>query len=180
MGTDMLGLWDRWYQRLSEPAPYGDTISYQLGAEWLIDCDLVEDWGCGKGWMRTLIPPDRYRGVDGSNTPFADVTADLRTYQSQVPGVFIRHVLEHNTDWALILANAIRSAQHRLVVILFTPLSGVTHETAFAEDPGVPDISFRLSDLTTPIAEADFSYRTETFPSLTQYGTETIIYAERA
>lgn len=171
--TSNVGLWDRWYADLSEPAAYGDDTTYLLGAEFLTDCPLIEDWGCGKGWFRTFVHPDRYRGVDGSRTPFADVTADLATYRSEVPGVFLRHVLEHDYRWEAILANAAASATERLAVILFTPLGEATREIAFAEDPGVPDISFALDDLLAHLTA--FTVTVETLTTATQYGTETIL-----
>lgn len=174
-----LGKWDRWYADLDEPQPYGDTVTYQIGADWLAGCSLVEDWGCGKGWMRRLIPDDRYRGVDGSRTPFADVIADLAVYRSDVAGVFIRHVLEHNYGWKKVLDGALMSARERLCLVLFTPLADQTGEIAFAADPGVPDIAFRLDDLTTRIEIAGFCWTVETLPTATQYGVETVLRCER-
>ena len=103
----MLGLWDRW-NATEEPTPYGLSDTYRLGAEWLATCSLVEDWGCGRGYLRTLIEPERYRGIDGSG-PHADVTHDLLSYRSYVPGIFMRHVLEHNYGWTYVLANAVES-----------------------------------------------------------------------
>ena len=175
-----VGLWDRWYASgLDEPQPYGDTVTYELGAAWLADCAMVEDWGCGKGWLRTLVPPERYRGVDGSQTPFADVVADLVDYRSRVPGIFIRHVLEHNRDWAAILDNALASAQQRLFVALFTPLVEHTGPIAYADDPGVPDIAFRLADLTDRIEAAGFEWTAQTLVTKTQYKQETVLRCQR-
>lgn len=174
-----VGRWNNWYAGMTEPAAYGDTTTYQLGADWLADCALVEDWGCGKGWLSTLIPPNRYRGVDGSATPFAHVTADLAEYQSAVPGVFLRHVLEHDRRWAQILDNAVATAQERLVVILFTPLAETTHEIAWNASLGVPDIAFRLADVTGRIEAGGMVCETETLPTNTQYGQETILRCTR-
>lgn len=174
------GKWDRWYRLLDgSPEPYGLTVTYELGADWLSPCETVEDWGCGKGWMRNHVPAHRYRGIDGSQTPFADVVADLTAYRSNVAGVFMRHVLEHDWEWRRILDNALASARERFCLILFTPLAEVTHEIAYAEDPGVPDISFRLADLTDPIAAAGFEWFVETLGSGTQYESETILRCKR-
>lgn len=174
-----VGKWDRWYHGLSEPQPYGDTVTYQAGADWLAGCELIEDWGCGKGWMRHFVPADRYRGIDGSHSPFADEVVDLTTYRSDVPGVFMRHVLEHNYDWSRILDNAVTSARERLFLVLFTPLVGTTREIAYAEDPGVPDIAFHLPDLTDHIRAAGFDWDAESIDTATQYGTETMVRCQR-
>lgn len=180
MAATNLGKWDRWYSFLGDtPQPYGDTATYKMGAEWLAECALVEDWGCGKGWLRQLVPADRYRGIDGSQTPFADDIADLAAYRSQVPGVFLRHVLEHDYRWQSILDNALASAQKRLFLAVFTPLADRTHPVAFAADPGVPDISFCLDDLTSRIAAAGFVWSAETLVTQTQYGVETVLRCER-
>lgn len=178
-----LGKWDRWYAPLKKksPQPYGDSETYEIGAEFLADCDMIEDWGCGKGWFRTLVDGDRYRGVDGSHTPWADEIADLSVYRSDVDGIFMRHVLEHDYRWASILSGAAASARHRLVVVLFTPLAAKeTTEIAFADDPGVPDLSFTEADIREPLEAAGFTVEIRTVdPSPTQYGVETVFLARR-
>src|SRR5919109_3839778 len=143
-----VGKWAVWYQGSDEPWAYGDPTSYEIGAAWLVGCALVEDWGCGAGWLRTLLPPDRYRGLDGTASPFCDAVVDLVTYRSTVPGVLLRHVLEHNYAWAQILDNALASFTERMALILFTPEQETTEEIAFRTDVGVPDIAFRLADIT--------------------------------
>lgn len=173
-----LGRWNTWNDT-DEPVPYGDTTTYGLGADWLANCDLVEDWGCGRGWLTTLIPPERYQGVDGSPSRFATVVADLTAYRSDVDGVFIRHVLEHNDNWRAILANALASARRRLFIALFTPLAETTRTIAYAKNPGAPDISFALADLVGPIAEAGFECQVEMLGTATQYGTETVLRCHR-
>lgn len=170
------GKWDRWYAGLNEPQSYGSSQTYAIGADFLVDCDTVEDWGCGKGFMRTLIDPKRYRGIDGSRTPFADEVVDLVGYRSSVDGVFMRHVLEHDWRWAQILTNAAESAQRKLVLVLFTPLTDTTHEMAWNEDPGVPDISFALDDLLVHLGR--FVVVVEHLETATQYGVETVLLCE--
>lgn len=175
-----VGRWNAWYGvGLDEPQPYGDTLTYEVGAAWLADCAMVEDWGAGKGWLRTLIPPERYRGIDGSATPFADTIADLAFYRSRVPGVFIRHVLEHDPRWSAILGNALASATERMFLAVFTPLAAKTGPIAYNDHIGVPDIAFALDDLTAPIAAAGFAWTLETLPTATQYGAETVLRCER-
>ena len=59
----------------------------------------------------------------------------------------MRHVLEHNTHWQEILANALASFQKKMTLIIFTPF---VDETRHIEDrwSGIPTISFRKDDLT--------------------------------
>ena len=143
-----VGKWTAWYQGLEEPWPYGGTTSYEIGAAWLAGCARTEDWGCGAGWLSTLIPQDRYRGVDGSASPRCAEVVDLVEYRSTVPGILMRHVLEHNYEWARILDNAVASFTERMALILFTPEQEATVEIALQSDVGVPDIAFRLADIT--------------------------------
>jgi len=171
--------WEAWNLGV-EPTPYGMSPTYAMGAAWLEPCALVEDWGCGRGYLTTLIPPHRYRGVDGSRSRFAEVVADLATYRSDVPGVFIRHVLEHSYAWQAILDNAIASARERLFLAIFTPIVRKTRELAYADFPGAPDIAFALPDLVKPIAAAGFDVQVDRLKTDTQYGVETAISAVRA
>jgi hypothetical protein len=103
---------------------------------------------------------------------------DLVAYRSRVPGVFIRHVLEHNDAWARILDNAVASFTERMVLILFTPERAATEAIAFRPDIGVPDIAFRLADITARFPP-DVTYTVQQIPSATQYGGETILLLER-
>ena len=173
-----VGKWTAWYQGLEEPWPYGETTSYEIGAAWLADCARTEDWGCGAGWLSTLIPPDRYRGIDGTPSPRCAEVVDLVEYRSTVPGLFMRHILEHNYAWARILDNALASFTERMALILFTPEQETTAEIAFRADVSVPDIAFRLADLTDRFPP-DVTYTVQRIPSATQYGGETILLLER-
>lgn len=165
--------WAPWYVGLEEQTPYGDTLSYRLANRFLADCAVVEDWGTGKGWFKTLRPDAI--GIDGTQTPFSDIVSDLRTYTSVADGILLRHVLEHNHDWLQILHNAVSSAQRKLCIILFTPCGPETKEIAFTEQLGVPDISFRLYDILDAIPNADIEVRS--LVTGTQYGEETLIEA---
>ena len=169
---------DRWYEGLDpmDPQPYGDVTTYHLAADWLEGLE-VEDWGCGKGYFRTLIHEGLYRGLDGSETPFADDVVDLCSYVSDVQGVMLRHVLEHNDRWQLVLKNALDSATWRLVIILFTPMAEQTHEITRTEELDVPDLSFSHDELM--LYFNDFEVRWEDLTTNTQYGTERIYYLER-
>ncbi len=112
-----VGLWHDWNAG-ADPAPYSDSLTYELGAQFLESCSLVEDWGCGRGWMKQRVEAlgCSYRGVDGSPSPFASIWADLVHYHSVVPGIFMRHVLEHNRDWPEILDNAVGSFTRRMAI----------------------------------------------------------------
>jgi hypothetical protein len=174
-----VGVWDVWYagSGREEPRPYGDVHTYGIGADWLAGCGLVADWGCGFGWLRTLIEPDRYIGIDGSQTPHADIIADLTEYREPTPGVFMRHVIEHNREWRKVLANAVASAQERMVLILFTPMADATCDLPTDHGLDVPDISFALVDL-EPFFDG-MTVQMETLATGTQYGVETVFLMER-
>jgi hypothetical protein len=173
-----VGKWSKWYEGLEEPWPYGDTTSYELGAAWLAECALVEDWGCGAGWLSTLIPVGRYRGIDGTASPRCAEVVNLAQYRSAVPGIFMRHVLEHDYEWARVLDNALASFTERMALILFTPEQETTAEIAYQSDVGVPDLAFRLADLTDRFP-LDVTYTVQRISSATQYGSETILLLER-
>lgn len=179
--TTNLHRWNRWYASLSldEPGPYADTQTYQLGAEWVKDCALIEDWGCGKGWLTKFIPPQHYRGIDGSNTPFAAEVVDLTTYRSQVPGIFMRHVLEHNFEWRLILANALASFQERMSLIFFTPF-GNEEDLLWEEDPGVPNLALPRPEIESMFRANEVSWTCERLETSSQFGEETIFYLEKS
>lgn len=178
--TANLGKWDRWYGLLDpdQPEPYGDSPTYGLAAEFVAGLP-VSDWGCGKGWLRRLIPPVLYHGVDGSASPFADEIADLAEYRTSSPAIVLRHVLEHDYRWREILRNAAAAAEHRLVVILFTPTGEQTTEIAWNEDPGVPDLSFAVADLLAELDAFDVEVVELDSPA-TQYETETVLLCSRS
>jgi hypothetical protein len=69
--------WNNSYSKLRVPEPYGDTVTYRLGADWLRECNVVEDWGCGAGWFKQFCKAPTYIGIDGSNTPFLTKKAIL-------------------------------------------------------------------------------------------------------
>lgn len=140
-----IGKWDGWYVGLENtPSPfrYGQTETYQRAAEFLENCSQVEDWGCGAGGFMQYRPDTI--GIDGSDTPLAKKKfVDLRVYKSKVEGIHIRHVFEHNYAWKEILQNALESAEKKLVITLFIPLTeGVTKEIAHNKQHGVdvPDL----------------------------------------
>ena len=178
-----VGKWAQRYSKLENSQPYADNITYKKGAEFLKHLHLIEDWGCGTGWFRNFIPVGRYRGIDGSHSKFVDKVVDLTKYHSKVPGLFIRHVLEHNESWKIILANALTSFTERMVLVLFTPFSQITTVLARYEIPGcpgmfVPDIAFSKDDIS-----AQFGFNTwcleENIPTNSEYGFEHIFYINK-
>lgn len=173
-----LGKWDGRYAHLTTPEQYGDSLTYKLGAAHLANQALIEDWGCGKGGMRLHVPPDRYRGIDGSLSPFADEIVDLAEYRSRVPGLFMRHVIEHDFRWAAILDNAVASFTERMVLVLFTPFRRVTQQLDFNSRFGVPNIAFNLQDITDRFG--GLSWELETHATGTEYGVESVFYLERS
>jgi hypothetical protein len=173
-----MGKWDTWNSNIIEPSAYGLTETYKMGADFLKDCSVVEDWGCGRGWFKSIFEGNCI-AVDGSISPFADKRVDLEMYTSEVPGIFMRHVLEHNYNWKYILINALRSFQEKMVLVLFTPESDVTKEIAFTNSIGVPDISFAFEDLFLLFHKHNVDYDYETLETATQYGVETIFFLRK-
>lgn len=181
------GKWDGIYAGLPpEPSAflYGDTQTYEIGADALKDCPKVEDWGTGAGGFKRFRPDAV--GVDGSHTPHADVVADLTAYRSEADGIFLRHVLEHNFEWKAILINALESARKRLVVVLFTPMTeeetqrmpGAAEENqAYGID--VPTLSLSRKELFDVISQRSAAFVVSTVSTSTRYGQETIIVIEK-
>ena len=65
-----------------------------------------------------------------------------------------------------------------MALILFTPERETTQEIAFQSDVGVPDIAFRLADITDRFPP-DVTYTVKRISSGSQYGCETILLLER-
>jgi hypothetical protein len=144
-----LGKWNKRYKH-SPRKRYGEVTTYNIAAEHLKDCNVVEDWGCGGGYFRKALlaakANAKYIGIDGSRAPAADKIVDLAKYTSEVKpdGILLRHILEHNYEWKIILQNALTSFQYKLVVILFTPFTkGATRNLSKrVKGIKVPDLSF--------------------------------------
>jgi len=165
-----VGKWDGWYADLIEPAPYDDTAMYALGAEWLADCESVEDCVTGRGWFKTLRPDAI--GIDGSQTPFADVIADLDTYRSTTPGLWMRGVIEHNWSWERILTNAVVSFTERMALCLFTPDGPQVEQLAFVDPPGVPDLCIPTAFVDDILASFGCDWTCTEYATATTYGVE--------
>jgi hypothetical protein len=179
--------WNGWYLNLSKDTlssfVYGDTITYEKGYEFLKSCSIIEDWGCGTGGFKRFVlnTPNKYLGVDDSNTPMADIKADLVEYRSNVDGIFMRHVLEHNYQWKKVLENAIQSFNNKMCLVLFTPFSDTTVEIAHNLKHGVdvPDLSLSKSELIDIFNSYNLKYDIDTFNTSTGYNVEYVIYLSK-
>jgi hypothetical protein len=180
-----VGKWDNWYSDISSTPSafrYSDTVTYEMGCDFLSDCPVVEDWGTGAGGFKRFRPDAI--GVDGSNTPHADKKyVDLVTYTSSCDAVFMRHVLEHNYNWTSVLRNALQSATKKVCVVVFTPFNEkgskeIAHNKMHGVD--VPDMSLGIDEFTSILDESKLkSIRMERVESATGYGVEHVVYIEK-
>jgi hypothetical protein len=180
-----VGKWDQWYECLPSTTGafvYSDTITYELGSDFLSDCRVVEDWGTGAGGFKRFRPDAI--GVDGSNTPHAEKKyIDLVRYTSSCDGIFMRHVLEHNYEWPSVLRNALQSASQKICIVLFTPMvdtesKEIAHNKMHGVD--VPDISLGRNELAGIFGEFDLKeVKMGQIESATGYGLEYIFYIKK-
>lgn len=180
--------WNSWYENLTleniGSFKYSNTVTYQLGYEFLKNCNRIEDWGCGTGGFKLFFindNPNKYFGIDGSITPFSNIKADLTQYISKTNGIFMRHVLEHNYEWKKILHNACKSFINKMCLILFTPFINETKEISHNLNYGVdvPDLSFNKDELIDIFNTYNIIYRLETLYTNTGYNIEHIFYLEK-
>ena len=171
--------WDAFYEKI--PTYHHAPESYIAAAKFLESCTTVEDWGCGGGGFMKYRPDAI--GVDGSDTPHARKRfVDLTTYTTTCEGIHIRHVFEHNYEWAKILKNALTSATKKIAITFFIPLA----QTLFtSEIRNNATIGINVPDLR--IAETEFKNILDRFTianvqsvilenSATQYHTEQMIF----
>ena len=171
-----LDRWGAWYRKDASLSEYGDTVTYQIGADFLRGM-AVEDWGCGRGWFKT-IHEGPYVGIDGTASEHADIVADLRGYRSSTPGLWIRGVIEHNHDWRLVLENAVASAEEKILIVVFTP-DGDGEQIGYTEELDVPDIAVPHKQIVKAMKAAGFTVRQETIPSTSEYGEETLFFGTK-
>lgn len=168
------GKWDNRYAGKGKRVRYGKAETYVRGAAWLEDVESVEDWGCGYCTFRDHLPEGAaYIGLDGS-PGYCDQVVDLEEYTSKTPGLFMRHVLEHNVNWRQILTNAVHSFQHRMVLVLFLPPKHEDTRHPNVDDLGagkIPNIHVSGTDLVNIIK--DSLHHREAFRD------ETIYYLEK-
>lgn len=177
-----IGKWDGWYKELKptdQPSAfhYSETETYGIAAEFLSDCETIEDWGVGAGGFLAHCP--RAIGVDGSDTPFAEKkNVDLCEYTSECEGVHMRHVLEHNYDWEMILENALETASKKICITFFIPLNeGETIELNHNLEHGVdvPDLSISRQSFDDIVAKYNpESIEVEVLETKTGYNIEIV------
>jgi len=173
----MKGLWD--YRKVQEAIRYGnDDVTYRKAMDFLADCEIVEDWGCGCAYAKKFCKAPKYVGIDGSESKFADKVADLREYTSEADGILMRHILEHNHDWKKVLENALKSFKRKFVLVIFTPFQETTKVLALNASYGnVPDIGFRKADLEEMLQ--GLAWSEQSLRTRTQYGIEHIFFIQR-
>lgn len=162
----MLGLWNEAFKN-PNPDRFGPPDSYEFAETFLQGLE-VEDWGCGEARFKDFHK-GKYVGVDGSESGKQSELQDLRTRKSQSEGILLRHVLEHNVDWAMILENALQSFTDTLVVVMFCPWQDETKVIANAG--GIADISFSLEDFRSHFPAGTQEFLNRPAPLL-QYGME--------
>lgn len=133
-----IGQWN--HKDTTTPARYGDEPTYVKAAVFLDQPGwVVEDRGCGTAYAKRFFTKSTYVGVDGSWSKFCDVEADLRTYRSSPDGILMRHVLEHDYDWSMILEGAVASFKKRMALVFFMPLTEFT-KVESVEANGTPNL----------------------------------------
>lgn len=177
--TSMLNRWAPWYST-GQRRPYGPTYTYLLAEEWLAGLH-VEDWGCGYARFKDFHKGG-YVGVDGT-AGWADHVADLTTHRNPTEGLLLRHVLEHNHDWRAILRNAIASFTKRMVLVIFTPDSGIRNSEkvlAHVSALGVDDLALPHWTIEHEFLVQPCEVVTKThLPTATGYSGETIWLVEK-
>lgn len=172
------GKWD--YKAITEPSRYGDEATYVKAGAWLDGCGpVVEDWGCGTGYARKCFIKSKYVGVDGSWSKFSDVVADLRIHRSSCDGILLRHVLEHDYDWLLILENAVKSFKRRMAIAFFIPPEPFTRVHSIEEN-GVPNLVIGREGIARALR--GLAVREEVVTGLEHtypYHEELVLYVER-
>jgi len=181
-----LGLWEYAYRGEHPRAVYGDATTVRVAGGYLNRDAItsVEDWGCGLGGFKHCIGDwQRYVGIDGSHSPYADLIVDLEKYTSSVDAIHLRHVLEHNPGWSRVLANALQSFRRRMVLTIFTPFQNSTQVIARYPNfngTGVEmiDIGFARRDIVHPFGDVRW-FSIENIRTETQYGMEHMFFLEK-
>lgn len=180
------GLWNPMYAGRDNinREMYDDSTTAEISARFLLDMSEVEDWGCGLGGFKNfLTEKQKYIGIDGSNSPFADKIVDLENYFSNVDGIMMRGVLEHNHNWGKILENAVKSFRSKFALVLFTPFVEETKIISTYEDwhvKGVTmiDIAFKKEEIENYFVGLEYTLQ-EGIKTNTGYGIEHIYFVKK-
>lgn len=169
-----------------EQRAFGDEITYHRAAQFLADCEQIEDWGCGFGWFSKIMSGHsdaHVQNLDGTKTDYSDRQVNLCCYRSRAEGILLRHVLEHNHNWRQVLENALHSFQRKLVIVTYTPFTEETHNRGdheFEDGTRVPVISFRLEDLQECFKKyPEISVSEERIQTNTEFRDERLFYLEK-
>lgn len=181
-----MGLWDKTYHKKRPRHVYHDPASAKVAGGFLNLKQImtIEDWGCGQGGFEKYIGKhQKYIGIDGSKTQYADIFADLENYTSSVDAIHMRHVLEHNPNWTSILRNSLRSFCKRMVLTLFTPYQNETRVIARwpnFNETGVEmvDIGFARNDIIRHFSEVNW-FSIENIKTDTHYRVEHMFFLEK-
>lgn len=181
-----MGLWDKAYSKTSTQRMYDDPSTGKIAGGFLNNEGIltVEDWGCGFGGFEKYISKHQsYVGIDGSNSAFASKIVDLEDYTSDADAIHVRHILEHNPNWLIILQNALNSFNKRMVLTLFTPYQNET--TIIAKYPNfnktgveMVDIGFLRDDIVNEFSGIKW-FSVENIKTDTQYGIEHVFFLEK-
>lgn len=174
-GDETQAMMGRWDYAGAESSPYEAEDSYRIGMAFLDGHGTIEDWGCGTAFAKRFVQRSDYVGLDVSESAFVDRVVDLQSHRSEADCIFMRHVLEHNYGWRLILGNAVASFRNRMVLVLFTPFADA--EAKIGDNDGIPDLSLRREDV---VAFFDgLKVQEQSLQSQTEYGCEHIFFVER-
>lgn len=125
--NDMSGF-GKWNgKEINKQRVYGDPITYKKAKKFLDDGNDIYDLGCGNQEFKNYIKKSKYIGVDGSADRNPDLVHDLAEDFKQVDNILLRHVLEHNDCWKIILSNVLKSFKKKLCIINFIPFGEKTN-----------------------------------------------------
>lgn len=181
-----MGLWDKTYKNTTTQKIYADPSTAKIAGGFLNKEGIltVEDWGCGFGGFEKYIGKHQtYVGIDGSKSAFASKIVDLENYTSDTNAIHMRHILEHNPNWLIILQNALNSCNKRMVLTLFTPYQNET--TTIAKYPNfnktgveMVDIGFLRDDIVNEFNGIKW-FSVENIKTDSQYGVEHMFFIEK-
>ena len=191
MSFSRSNLWDGFWINRDPKKEYQNckesNITMDLSSKIFQDnnIDSLEDWGCGNCVFKEYLNKNiKYIGVDGSNTGFQDKIQDLTNYITNIDGIYLRHVLEHNNDYKQIFQNALQSFNKVLVLVLFTPFTSKNEidilTTCELKGKIIPDIAFNKKHIIDIIQNNNSSYALiENVKSKTGYGYEQVFIIKK-